>query len=58
MKLMIFFNEANSKSLKHSHVMPSVNNLEKSKQFHNAPLGTLRIKPGLSNHNGLVQRYF
>lgn len=30
----------------------------KSKLFYDALLGTLGVKPGISNHNGVVQRYF
>ncbi|ART49752.1 VOC family protein [Acidovorax carolinensis] len=37
-----------------SHVMLGVNDLEKSKQFYDALLGTLGIAPGLANKN----RYF
>ena len=41
-----------------SHVMLGVNDIEKSRQFYDVLLGTLDIKPGIGNHNGLVQRYF
>ncbi|HEY9208546.1 VOC family protein [Acidovorax soli] len=37
-----------------SHVMLGVNDLEKSKQFYDALLGTLGVAPGLANKN----RYF
>ena len=37
-----------------SHVMLGVNDLEKSKQFYDAVLGTLGIGPGMANQN----RYF
>lgn len=41
-----------------SHVMLGVNDLEASRKFYDALLGTLGIKPGVHNHNGLVGRYF
>ena len=41
-----------------SHVMLGVNDLEASKKFYDALLGTLDIKPGVYNHNGVVGRYF
>jgi len=41
-----------------SHVIVGVNDLETSKQFYDALLGTLGIKPGIYVHNGVVGRYF
>ena len=41
-----------------SHVMLGVNDLEASKKFYDALLGTLDVKPGVYNHNGVVGRYF
>ena len=41
-----------------SHVTLGVNNLEASKTFYDAILGTLGIKPGMAQHNSLVNRYF
>lgn len=41
-----------------SHVMLGVSDIEKSKLFYDALLGTLGVGPGIGNHNGLVQRYF
>ena len=41
-----------------SHVILGVNNVQASKTFYDALLGTLGIKPGLHNHNGVVDRYF
>ena len=41
-----------------SHVILGVNDLEASKKFYDAALGTLGIKPGQANHNGIVNRYF
>jgi catechol 2,3-dioxygenase-like lactoylglutathione lyase family enzyme len=41
-----------------SHVILGVNDLEASKQFYDALLGALGIKPGIYNHNGVVGRYF
>lgn len=34
-----------------------VNNLEKSTQFHIAPLSTLGYGPGIANYNGIFGRY-
>ena len=41
-----------------SHVIVGVNDLETSRQFYDAILGTLGIKPGVYNHNGVSGRYF
>jgi catechol 2,3-dioxygenase-like lactoylglutathione lyase family enzyme len=41
-----------------SHVIVGVNDLEASRRFYDAVLGTLGIKPGVNNHNGIVDRYF
>lgn len=41
-----------------SHVILGANDLEKSRAFYDALLGTLGIKPGIYNHNGVVGRYF
>ena len=41
-----------------SHVVLGVNDLERSKKFYDAVLGALDIKPGMHNHNGVVNRYF
>jgi len=41
-----------------SHVMVGVNDLDASKKFYDALLGTLGIKPGIANHSGVVNRYF
>jgi catechol 2,3-dioxygenase-like lactoylglutathione lyase family enzyme len=41
-----------------SHVMFGVNDLEVSRQFYDAVLGTLGIAPGVANHNGVCNRYF
>lgn len=41
-----------------SHVILGTNDLEKSRAFYDALLGTLGIKPGIYNHNGVVGRYF
>jgi catechol 2,3-dioxygenase-like lactoylglutathione lyase family enzyme len=41
-----------------SHVILGVNDLEKSRAFYDALLGTLDVKPGIYNHNGVVGRYF
>lgn len=41
-----------------SHVILGVNDLEASRRFYDALLGTLGIKPGAYNHNGVVGRYF
>ena len=41
-----------------SHVIVGVNDLETSRQFYDAILGTLGIKPGVYNHNGVAGRYF
>jgi catechol 2,3-dioxygenase-like lactoylglutathione lyase family enzyme len=41
-----------------SHVILGVNDLEKSRHFYDALLGTLGMKPGVYNHNGEVGRYF
>jgi catechol 2,3-dioxygenase-like lactoylglutathione lyase family enzyme len=47
-----------SKGLGFSHVIVGVNDLEASRKFYDALLGTLGIKPGVSVHNGIVGRYF
>ncbi len=41
-----------------SHVIVGVNDLETSRQFYDAILGTLGIKPGVYNHNCVAGRYF
>jgi len=41
-----------------SHVIVGVNDLEASKRFYDAALGTLGLKPGIYVHNGVVGRYF
>ncbi|MBK6294714.1 MAG: VOC family protein [Rhodoferax sp.] len=41
-----------------SHVILGVNDIEASKKFYDALLGTLGIKPGIYNHNGVCTRYF
>jgi catechol 2,3-dioxygenase-like lactoylglutathione lyase family enzyme len=41
-----------------SHVIVGVNDIEASKRFYDALLGTLGIKPGIHNNNGVVDRYF
>lgn len=41
-----------------SHVILGVNDLEASRHFYDALLGTLGIKPGVHNHNGEAGRYF
>ena len=41
-----------------SHVIVGVNDLEASRRFYDALLGTLGIKPGVNVHNGIVGRYF
>lgn len=41
-----------------SHVIVGVNDLEVSRRFYDALLGTLGIKPGVNVHNGIVDRYF
>ena len=41
-----------------SHVIVGVNDIETSRQFYDALLGTLGIKPGVNVHNGIVDRYF
>ena len=41
-----------------SHVIFGVNNLEASKQFYDAVLGTLGIGPGVENSTPLCKRYF
>jgi len=41
-----------------SHVILGVNNVEASKKFYDALLGTLGVKPGIHNNNGIVDRYF
>ena len=41
-----------------SHVIVGVNDLEASRKFYDALLGTLGIKPGVNVHNGIVDRYF
>ena len=41
-----------------SHVMLGVSDIEASRKFYDAMLGTLGIGPGIANHNGIVQRYF
>lgn len=41
-----------------SHVVLGVNNLDASKQFYDALLGTLGIAPGVINHTAYSTRYF
>jgi len=41
-----------------SHVILGVNDLEKSRTFYDAILGTLGMPPGVYNHNGEAGRYF
>jgi catechol 2,3-dioxygenase-like lactoylglutathione lyase family enzyme len=41
-----------------SHVMVGVNDLEVSKKFYDALLGTLGIGPGAANDTALCKRYF
>ena len=41
-----------------SHVIVGVNDLEASRKFYDALLGTLGIQPGVNVHNGIVDRYF
>ena len=41
-----------------SHIIVGVNDLEISRNFYDALLGTLGIKPGVNVHNGIVGRYF
>nr|WP_315464449.1 VOC family protein [uncultured Rhodoferax sp.] len=41
-----------------SHVILGANDLDASKRFYDALLGTLGIKPGVYNHNGVAGRYF
>jgi catechol 2,3-dioxygenase-like lactoylglutathione lyase family enzyme len=41
-----------------SHVMVGVNDLEVSKKFYDALLGTLGISPGVANHTSHANRYF
>jgi catechol 2,3-dioxygenase-like lactoylglutathione lyase family enzyme len=41
-----------------SHIIVGVNDLETSRKFYDALLGTLGIKPGVNVHNGIVDRYF
>jgi catechol 2,3-dioxygenase-like lactoylglutathione lyase family enzyme len=41
-----------------SHIIVGVNDLEASRKFYDALLGTLGIKPGVNVHNGIVDRYF
>jgi catechol 2,3-dioxygenase-like lactoylglutathione lyase family enzyme len=41
-----------------SHVMVGVNDLEVSKKFYDALLGTLGIGPGVANDTKLSKRYF
>ena len=41
-----------------SHVILGANDIEASKKFYDAILGTLGVKPGMANHNGVVTRYF
>jgi len=38
--------------------MFGVNDLETSKRFYDAVLGTLNVGPGVANHNGVCLRYF
>jgi len=41
-----------------SHIFLGVNDLESSRAFYDAVLGTLGHKPGVYHHNGEVGRYF
>jgi catechol 2,3-dioxygenase-like lactoylglutathione lyase family enzyme len=41
-----------------SHVILGVNDIEASRKFYDALLGTVGIKPGVYNHNGVAARYF
>lgn len=41
-----------------SHVIFGANDLEASRQFYDALLGTLGIGPGVLNNNGVCNRYF
>jgi catechol 2,3-dioxygenase-like lactoylglutathione lyase family enzyme len=41
-----------------SHVILGVNDIEASRKFYDALLGTVDIKPGVYNHNGAAARYF
>jgi catechol 2,3-dioxygenase-like lactoylglutathione lyase family enzyme len=41
-----------------SHVIVGVNDVEASKRFYDAIFAALGIKPGIHNHNGIVDRYF
>ncbi len=41
-----------------SHVILGVNDIEASRKFYDALLGTVEIKPGVYNHNGAAARYF
>ena len=41
-----------------SHVIVGVNDLEASRKFYDALLGTLGVKPGVNNHTGTIGRYF
>jgi catechol 2,3-dioxygenase-like lactoylglutathione lyase family enzyme len=41
-----------------SHIFLGVNDLETSRAFYDAVLGTLGHKPGVYHHNGEVGRYF
>lgn len=41
-----------------SHVIFGANDLEASRQFYDAVLGTLGIGPGVLNNNGVCNRYF
>ena len=41
-----------------SHVILGSNNLEASRTFYDALLGTLGIKPGVYNQSGVASRYF
>jgi catechol 2,3-dioxygenase-like lactoylglutathione lyase family enzyme len=45
-------------TLMFSHVVLGVNDLERSKKFYDAVFGALDVKPGMHNHNGVVNRYF
>jgi catechol 2,3-dioxygenase-like lactoylglutathione lyase family enzyme len=40
------------------HVILGVNDIEASRKFYDALLGTVDIKPGVYNHNGVAARYF
>ena len=41
-----------------SHVILGVNDIEASRKFYDALLGTVDIKPGVYNHKGAAARYF